>query len=64
MFRVDGEWVDEVWDGAAEGGTVSGCSVGEGASDGAFAVCLELEVEVLHDRVVASVEVVQQRVPL
>ena len=49
MFRVHGEWGDEVWDGVAEGWAGSRRSVSEGDADGAFAIRLKLKVEVLPE---------------
>ena len=44
VLGVYGEQGNEVWYGVAEVGAWSWWSVGEGAPDGGFAVCLEFEV--------------------
>ena len=61
---MHGKWGDEVWDGVAEGWAGSGWSVYKGASDGGFSIRMKLKVEVFHEGVVSSEEVVQQTVSL
>ncbi|KAJ1137334.1 hypothetical protein NDU88_003745 [Pleurodeles waltl] len=50
VLDFDGEWGNEVCDGVAEACSWFGGSVGEGAFNGGFVTCVDLKIQVLHDR--------------